>query len=466
VPGDDVLAQVTKIVAQMTGYPADLLDPDLDLEADLGVDTVKQAEVFAAVREHYQLERDTNLKLRDFPTLRHVAGWVRQRGGLGAAPTASAAPVASPAAAPVAAAPAAVADDVIAQVTRIVAQMTGYPADLLDPDLDLEADLGVDTVKQAEVFAAVRTHYQLERDENLKLRDFPTLRHVAGWVRQRAGLGDAPVAVASPVASPAAAAPAAAAAPVVAVVDDVMARVTAIVAEMTGYPADLLEPDLDLEADLGVDTVKQAEVFAAVRTHYQLERDENLKLRDFPTLRHVAGWVRQRAGLGEAPLAVAAPVASPTASTAVASAPAAAVADEVMARVTAIVAEMTGYPADLLEPDLDLEADLGVDTVKQAEVFAAVRTHYKLERDENLKLRDFPTLRHVAGWVRQRAGLGDAPKAAAAPAAAPAAQPLAAAGCRCSTCRCGGRGPVFDGCGRRGDGARGSHRLPAHRLPQ
>jgi hypothetical protein len=42
----------------MTGYPADLLDPDLDLEADLGVDTVKQAEVFAAVREHYQVERD------------------------------------------------------------------------------------------------------------------------------------------------------------------------------------------------------------------------------------------------------------------------------------------------------------------------------------------------------------------------------------------------------------------------
>jgi acyl transferase domain-containing protein len=427
VPSDDVLAQVTKIVAQMTGYPADLLDPDLDLEADLGVDTVKQAEVFAAVREHYQLERDTNLKLRDFPTLRHVAGWVRQRGGLGAAPTASAAPAASPAAAPVAAAPAAVADDVIAQVTRIVAQMTGYPADLLDPDLDLEADLGVDTVKQAEVFAAVRTHYQLEREENLKLRDFPTLRHVAGWVRQRAGLGDAPVAVAAPVASPVAATPTAAAAPVVAVVDDVMARVTAIVAEMTGYPADLLEPDLDLEADLGVDTVKQAEVFAAVRTHYQLERDENLKLRDFPTLRHVAGWVRQRAGLGDAPVAVAAPMASPVASLAVASAPAAAVADEVMARVTAIVAEMTGYPADLLEPDLDLEADLGVDTVKQAEVFAAVRTHYKLERDENLKLRDFPTLRHVAGWVRQRAGLGDAPKAAAAPAAAPAAQPLAAA---------------------------------------
>jgi acyl carrier protein len=79
--GDDVMDAVTSIVAEMTGYPADLLDPDLDLEADLGVDTVKQAEVFAAVREHYQLERDDNLQLRDFPTLRHVAGWVRDRTG-------------------------------------------------------------------------------------------------------------------------------------------------------------------------------------------------------------------------------------------------------------------------------------------------------------------------------------------------------------------------------------------------
>ncbi len=76
-----------------------------------------------------------------------------------------------------------------------------------------------------------------------------------------------------------------------------------------------------------------------------------------------------------------------------------------LAQVTAVVAEMTGYPTELLEADLDLEADLGVDTVKQAEVFAAVREHYELERDENLQLRDFPTLRHVAEWVRNRAGL-------------------------------------------------------------
>ena len=207
---DPVLAEVTRVVAEMTGYPPELLDPDLDLEADLGVDTVKQAEVFAAVRAHYDLERDDNLRLRDFPTLNHVAGWVRDKTGMGAfvpaAAPASAPAVASSVAgfetlAAVAPAPAAVAtapqpvtveaagDPVLAEVTRVVAEMTGYPPELLDPDLDLEADLGVDTVKQAEVFAAVRAHYDVERDDSLQLRDFPTLNHVTGWVRDKTGMG-------------------------------------------------------------------------------------------------------------------------------------------------------------------------------------------------------------------------------------------------------------------------------------
>ncbi len=77
---------------------------------------------------------------------------------------------------PPAATPAAVADPVAQKVLAIVAEKTGYPQDMLELDLDLEADLGVDTVKQAETFAAVREAYDIARQENLKLRDFPTLR--------------------------------------------------------------------------------------------------------------------------------------------------------------------------------------------------------------------------------------------------------------------------------------------------
>jgi NAD(P)-dependent dehydrogenase (short-subunit alcohol dehydrogenase family) len=222
--------------------------------------------------------------------------------------------------------------------------------------------------------------------------------------------------------------------PSVPAADPVVVKVMQIVAEKTGYPPEMLELDLDLEADLGVDTVKQAETFAAVREAWDIPRQESLKLRDFPTLRHVAQFVHdRRPDLAGTPGAVApalvpgsgsvipavipaqVPVAvspggaevlaerSPAASTPTTPATKAPeAADPVAAKVLEIVAGQTGYPLEMLELDLDLEADLGVDTVKQAETFAAVREAWHLPREESLKLRDFPTLRHVVKFVLDR----------------------------------------------------------------
>ena len=84
--------------------------------------------------------------------------------------------------------------------------------------------------------------------------------------------------------------------------------------------------------------------------------------------------------------------------------------DQIKERVLEIVAEKTGYPKDMLDLELDLEADLGIDTVKQAEMFASVRAEYHIPRDETMKLRDFPTLAHVIKFARDRgAGLAAAP---------------------------------------------------------
>ncbi len=192
---DEITDIVVSTVSELTGYPPELLDLDLDLEADLGVDTVKQAEIFAAIREHYGVARDDTLKLRDFPTLTHVTAWIRGKTGAAAPPAEmsaatppapAAAEVPVPAQQPVAAPPAA-ADEVTDAVVKVVSKLTGYPPELLDLDLDLEADLGVDTVKQAEIFAAIREHYGVARDDSLKLRDFPTLTHVIAWIRGKTG---------------------------------------------------------------------------------------------------------------------------------------------------------------------------------------------------------------------------------------------------------------------------------------
>ncbi len=74
-------------------------------------------------------------------------------------------------------------------------------------------------------------------------------------------------------------------------------------------------------------------------------------------------------------------------------------ADRVTARVLEIVAGKTGYPQDMLDLELDLEADLGIDTVKQAETFAAIREAFGIPVQESLSLRDYPTLQSVVGFV-------------------------------------------------------------------
>ncbi len=369
----------------------------------------------------------------------------------------------------VAAPPAIVRDEVKERILALVAEKTGYPVDMLDLDLDLEADLGVDTVKQAEVFAAVREAYGIVRDETVKLRDFPTLAHVIGFVRDRrtdlkaqtpapttvSKLAPVPVAskveinvptpepakVSAPVATPVSLAPPS---DKKAVGEPVKERILALVVEKTGYPSDMLDLDLDLEADLGVDTVKQAEMFAAIREIYSIPREENRKLRDYPTLAHVIRFVYEKrpdlapatAEQRVAPVTVetpapavtkaAVPISSPEPVAVASAAPTDTMTDDIIKeKVLAIVAEKTGYPVDMLDLDLDLEADLGIDTVKQAEMFASVRATFNIPRDADLKLRDFPTLAHVIKFAHdRRPGAAVVPAASTAGNLAPAQAPV------------------------------------------
>ncbi|MCB9283736.1 MAG: SDR family NAD(P)-dependent oxidoreductase [Lewinellaceae bacterium] len=400
---------ILQLIAEKTGYPADMLDPDLDLEADLGIDTVKQAELFADVREAYGIERDDSIQLADFPTLRHIVGFVLDK-----RPDLVTAPVAAPPKVAVSAAVSAPQPAVVVQssgvvdaILDLIAEKTGYPKDMLDPDLDLEADLGIDTVKQAELFADVRSAYGIERDDTIQLADFPTLKHIVQFVYDRRP--DLAVAPPPPVAAKVEPkAPTPAPAPVqkeekTGNTNEVLERILDLIAEKTGYPKDMLDPELDLEADLGIDTVKQAELFAEIRESYDIPRDDSIQLSEFPTLNHIVGFVLERRPDLAKKVAVEAPKPAPKpVEAAPAVAPAGGSTDEVLERILDLIAEKTGYPKDMLDPDLDLEADLGIDTVKQAELFAEIRESYDIPRDDSVDLSEFPTLNHIVRFVLER----------------------------------------------------------------
>jgi malonyl CoA-acyl carrier protein transacylase len=348
---------------------------------------------------------------------------------------------AAPAKPPSAAAPASSSDDVLPKLIALVAQKTGYPTDLLDPDLDMEADLGIDTVKQAELFGAIRELYGLPQEEGIQIKDYPTLRKVAGYVTSRLG-GTTPAATtASPAVAQVPTAPAPQPAstppPAPAASSDVLQTLTGIVAAKTGYPTDLLDPNLDMEADLGIDTVKQAEVFGSLREHYGLPQEEGMQIKDYPTLAKVAGYIQSRLGASApvapppAPVAPAPNVSHALAAKAPAKPQSAGSVNEadVLQNVVQLVAAKTGYPADMLEPDLDMEADLGIDTVKQAELFGEVRAAYSIPMVEGLLIKDYPTLRKVAGFVLQHAAPTAQTAGSSVSAQPTAAVPAASAEC-------------------------------------
>jgi len=189
---------------------------------------------------------------------------------------------------------------------------------------------------------------------------------------------------------------------------EIKTHVLSVVSEKTGYPIEMLDLDLDLEADLGIDTVKQAELFAAIRTHYGIPRREDLILADYNNLAKVISFVRDNlkpvettaVELGGGQSNIENIELPETVKTVPAKDSPSPETEEIKTHVLAVVSEKTGYPLEMLDLELDLEADLGIDTVKQTELFAAVRTHYGIPRREDLILAEYNTLAKVIGFVK------------------------------------------------------------------
>ena len=73
-----------------------------------------------------------------------------------------------------------------------------------------------------------------------------------------------------------------------------------------------------------------------------------------------------------------------------------------------------------MELDADLEADLGIDSIKKAQLFGELQEYFDVTPTEDLTLDDFPTLRHVVNFLMGTPPQGEATEQVSAPTAAPA----------------------------------------------
>ncbi|MBC8440931.1 MAG: acyltransferase domain-containing protein [Deltaproteobacteria bacterium] len=291
----DVSARVKEVIAAQTGYTADMLEDDLDLEADLGVDTVKQVEIFAKLASKFGFSVPDDLKLRDLNTIAKLGEYIQSRTDKPVETIPLEATSGSTPATPAVLAASVKDEDITAMVKEVIAVQTGYTADMLEDDLDLEADLGVDTVKQVEIFAKLASNFGFSVPDDLKLRDLNTIAKLGEYIQSRT---DKPVETVS-LEEPSGSVPEAQTAPAALVAsvkdEDVTAMVKEVIAVQTGYTADMLEDDLDLEADLGVDTVKQVEIFAKLASNFGFSVPDDLKLRDLNTIAKLADYIAVRA---------------------------------------------------------------------------------------------------------------------------------------------------------------------------
>ena len=138
------------VVAEKTGYPAEMLGLDMALDADLGIDSIKRVEILSALQE----------KLPDAPavkpehlgtlhTLRDIVDFLAQRPAAASrlrrrrerSPRRRTRPTGGCRQ---------------ASCSRVVAEKTGYPAEMLDLDMALDADLGIDSIKRVEILSALQ----------------------------------------------------------------------------------------------------------------------------------------------------------------------------------------------------------------------------------------------------------------------------------------------------------------------
>jgi acyl carrier protein len=276
----------------------------MDMEADLGIDSIKRVEILGAVQQAMpNLPKPEPETLSEMRTLQHIIAYMGS--GTAAASPAPAAATAveqpQPAMRTITASPAApagVSDEALtATLLNIVSEKTGYPKEMLDINMNMEADLGIDSIKRVEILGGLQQQYpDLPKPEPESLAELCTLAQIIAYLQVKPTNQEAPKSTVG-MAEPAAEIKGPAEAPVQPVKEqqaqpgsaasttelkDAMLRV---VSEKTGYPQEMLDLGMDMEADLGIDSIKRVEILGAVQSIYpDLPKPEPETLAELRTL--------------------------------------------------------------------------------------------------------------------------------------------------------------------------------------
>ncbi len=247
----DAAAAIMKIIGEATGFPVEMLNADMHLENDLGIDSIKKVEIFSQLQvAHPGLAADAD-RMNGTQTIAELIAYVaphessaaidreaetsveERQGAWSASPIAFVAGKAS---------------EVKHIILSIISEKTGFPVEMLGDEMDFESDLGVDSIKKVEIFSQLQEKFPHVPFQAEALNELHKISDIMDRIQGQGRWSGAQVVDKSPDAAP----------------NDLQAILWDVIAEKTGYPAEVLSLGMDLESDLGIDSIKRVEILSAL----------------------------------------------------------------------------------------------------------------------------------------------------------------------------------------------------------
>ncbi|MBJ6750283.1 type I polyketide synthase [Geomonas anaerohicana] len=398
-PPSRVTETLLAVISEKTGYPIEMLELDMGMDSDLGIDSIKRVEILSTLQE--RLPGSPVIGPEHLGTLRTL-GDIAGHLAAGAASAVAAAPAAASAVTSTGtgSAGACPPSNVTETLLAVVSEKTGYPVEMLELEMGMDSDLGIDSIKRVEILSTLQE--RLPGSPAIGPEHLGTLRtlgDIAGHLA--AGVAPSIASTASIMSTTAAA--------------DVTATLLAVVSEKTGYPVEMLELEMGMDSDLGIDSIKRVEILSTLQE--RLPGSPAIGPEHLGTLRTL-GDIAGHLAAGVAPsIASTASMVSTT------------VTADVTATLLDVVSEKTGYPTEMLELTMGMDSDLGIDSIKRVEILSTLQE--RLPGSPTIGPEHLGTLRtlgDIAGFLGAGSAAAPAAAAVAAPAApaAPVAAPSAA----------------------------------------
>lgn len=355
---EHIASVLLEIISDKTGYPQEMLALDMTLDSDLGIDSIKRVEILSALQE--ALPESPKIESQHLGTIDTLGQIVDHMASGSIAKGRETVVVNTQGEGHLHA-------KISEILLNIISEKTGYPVEMLALDMTLDSDLGIDSIKRVEILSAVQEALpdcpSIE-SEHLgvihSLQDIVSHLSAGDAVASASHIGKSDAIVEEKSANRKASS---------ALASEAIATVLlSTIAEKTGYPVEMLEMDMTLDSDLGIDSIKRVEILSAIQDALpDSPVIESTHLGQLHTLADIAGHLaggdleENHVSFARADMATATSVEASYAK------------NDVEDVLLATISEKTGYPVDMLDLGMTLDSDLGIDSIKRVEILSALQ---------------------------------------------------------------------------------------------